>query len=154
MIRKIAAHCFILSLLAAPIVAQSIASRAAYDRATETSIAGVIVGVDAYPGADGVVGVHLEVNTGREFVQVHVGPAIYLGANNFFFFADERVSVIGSRVSTDARTAIWARTIAKGPSMLVLRNENGTPKWTPAADGADGCGVSHASVGRTTTTER
>jgi hypothetical protein len=34
--------------------------------------------------------------------------------------------------------------------MLVLRNEDGTPRWTPATDGADGCGVNHPPLVRTT----
>ena len=149
--RKVCIHLFILSLLAAPIVAQSIATaRSAYDRATEMSLAGTIVGVDAYQSADGTVGVHLEVNTGRGFARVHVGPATYIGQNNFSFLADERVSVIGARVSKEGSSAVWARAIAKGSTLLVLRNEDGTPKWTPAIDGTDGCGVNHPPLLQTT----
>lgn len=148
MTRKVCVHLFILSLLAAPIVAQTVARSGSYDRAAETIVAGTIDGVDAYAAADGTIGVHLEVNTGRDFVRVHVGPATYIGQNNFFFLKDERVSIIGARVR--GGSAVWARAITKGSVVLVLRNEDGTPKWIPATDGADGCGVNHAPLVLTT----
>ena len=149
MTRNVCIHVFVLGLLAAPIVAQSVATpSSAYDRARETLVAGTIDGVDAYAAADGTVGVHLEVNTGRDFVRIHVGPATYIGQNNFFFLKDERVSIVGARVH--GGSAVWARAITKGSVILVLRNEDGTPKWTPATDGADGCGVNHAPLVLTT----
>ena len=140
----------ILSLIAAPILAQSIAAPATYDRAAEAAIAGTVVGVDGFPAADGTVGVHLEVNTGKQIVRVAVGPAAYIGQNNFSVFIDERVSIIGARISRDGETVVEARTIAKGSAMLVLRNEDGTPRWIPAAGGTDGCGVNHPLLARTT----
>jgi hypothetical protein len=90
------------------------------------------------------------MNTGSNNVRVHVGPATYTGQNNFAFIADERVSVIGARVSRGGDSAVWARAIMTGSTMLVLRNEDGTPKWTPAIDGTDGCGVTHPPLQRTT----
>jgi hypothetical protein len=147
MIRNVSIHLFVLSLLAAPIVARM---SSAYDRATETSLAGTVAGVDAYAAADGTVAVHLEVNTGRDIVRVHVGPATYIGQQNFSFLNDDRVSIIGARVSQDGNSAVWARAIMKGSAMLVLRNEDGTPKWTPAVDGTDGCGVEHPPLPRMT----
>jgi hypothetical protein len=141
----------VMSLLAAPLLAQSaVASGRGYDRAAEVAITGTVVGVDAYAAPDGAVGVHLEVNTGREFVRVVVAPAMYIGQNNFSFLTDDPVTIIGARVSHDGSTAVWARTIAKGSTMLVLRSEDGTPRWTPATDGADGCGVNHSPLVRTT----
>jgi hypothetical protein len=149
--RKTVGQVFILSLFAAPILAQTHATpRTAYDRATEAAIAGTIVGVDAYRAVDGTVGVHLEVNTGRELVRIVAGPATHIGQNNFAFLIDERIAIIGARASGDGDAAVWARTIAKGSTMLVLRNEDGTPRWTPATDGTDGCGVNHPPLVRTT----
>ena len=148
--RKTVGQFFILSLFAAPILAQTVATpRPEYDRATESAIAGTIVGVDPYL-VDSEVGVHLVVNTGEGFVNVVAGPATYLGQNNFSFLLDDRIVVIGPRVSRAGYASVWARTIAKGSTMLVLRNEDGTPRWTSATDGADGCGVNHPPLVRTT----
>lgn len=147
MTRRLYVGVFVAGVLAAPVLAQSIAGPSNhYDRAAETSIAGTITGVDPYVAADGATGVHLEVNTGRAFVNVHVAPAAYIGQQNFFFLKDDRISIIGARVAS----SLWARAITKDSSMLLLRNEDGTPRWIPATDGADGCGVNHPPIAATT----
>jgi hypothetical protein len=139
---------FVLSLIAAPLAAQSLPSgTTAYDRASEITVAGTISGVDSYMTPDGAVAVHFDLDTGSDLVTVHLGPAMYIGQNNFFFLKDERVAVIGARVRG---SGIWARAITKDGATLVLRNEDGTPRWVPAVDGTDGCGVNHAPVAVTT----
>jgi hypothetical protein len=60
------------------------------------------------------------------------------------------VEVIGAPTESDGHTTIWAKAIMKGSQMLVLRNADGTPKWTPATDGTDGCGVAHPPLPRAT----
>ena len=118
-----------------------------YDPAAETQVSGPIVGVVSAPAPDGKVGVHLQVKTETGIVNVHVGPALFIGDNNFYFFAEEQVQVTGAVVGRGADAAIWARTVTKGNKTLILRNEDGTPRWTLAtADDPDGCGVPHAPI--------
>ena len=74
---------------------------------------------------------------------------MFIGQENFWFFADDQLVVTGARVS-GAEGPIWARTVQKGSTVLVLRSADGTPKWTPPTDGADGCGVNHPPIQRTT----
>lgn len=136
-----------LSLIALPLAAQSLPPGATkYDRANEITVAGTISGVDSYATPEGVA-VHFELDTGSDFVTVHLGPATYIGQSNFFFLKDERVAVVGARVRG---SGIWARAITKDGATLVLRNEDGTPRWTPAVDGTDGCGMNHAPAVVTT----
>jgi hypothetical protein len=124
---------------------------AKYDRATEKTISGTIKAVASYPGPDGSVGVHLDLKTADgTMVSVHVGPALYVGQQNFWFFADDQIEVIGSKVTQEWNTPIWAKAILKGSSGLILRNDDGTPKWTPAGEGTDGCGVTHPPLARAT----
>ena len=148
MMRTVWIPVFVLTLAAAPGLAQSSAG-SGYDRAAEKAISGTITGVDAYIDNSGAVGVHIEVDTGRGLVFVHLGPAIFIGQNNFSFLRDEKVSVIGA--PAPGTSALWARTIAKDSTMLVLRNEDGTPKWAPAINGLDGCGVNHPPLPAATT---
>ena len=122
---------------------------ARYDRATEKTYSGTIKAVASYPAPDGAVGVHLDLQTPEGLFDVRVGPAMFVGQENFWFFADDRLVVIGARASGD-EGPIWARAIQRGSAILVLRGEDGTPKWTPATDGTDGCGVNHPPVQRTT----
>jgi hypothetical protein len=120
----------------------------AYDPHTEITLGGVVTGVVATTGADGTVGVHLNVATARNTtVKVHLGPAMFIGMNDGSFFTDDLVLVTGAYVTHDAEVALWARTITKKGKTITLRDADGSPRWPVAtADDPDGCGVSHAPV--------
>jgi hypothetical protein len=120
-----------------------------YDRAAEGAITGTILHVASGASADGIVGVHLDLKTNGGLLDVALGPALFVGQNNFWFSADERVEIIGARMPRDGGT-VWARAVMKGSTILVLRNEDGTPKWAPPIDGTDGCGVAHPVLPRIT----
>ena len=114
-----------------------------YDKATETTINGTVRYVLSAASDDGTVGVHLEVTTPDGPVRVALGPAMYIASNNFYFFVDQPVSVVAAKVGKSGE--FWARTVSKdGKNFLVLRNDDGTPKWSEADE--DGCGVSHAPI--------
>jgi hypothetical protein len=117
-----------------------------YDKSKETMISGPIRYVLAGASQDGVIGVHIELKTPTGLVRVSLGPALFIASNNYYFFMDEQVSVVGAKVGPNGE--IWARTVTKdGKNFLVLRDEDGTPRWERATDDdPDGCGVSHAPI--------
>jgi len=137
-------------LVAAASVMLAAQAPARYDRAAEKTVTGTIKALVSYAAADGSVGVHFDLKTADGIVNVHVAPAAYIGQQNAYFMADDEVTIIGARMTADGTTAIWVKAIQKGSSMLVLRADNGTPKWTPATDGTDGCGVAHPPLPRGT----
>ena len=144
MIHKAAIAVFVLSLSAAPVLEESSTPGGrGYDDAAETSIAGTIKRVATFQDAAGTVAVHLDLQTAEGLVSVHLAPAMFMGKNNFWFFADDGVEIIGARTVHDGNAAVWAKAIQKGRTVLVLRSADGTPKWTPPTDGTDGCGVDH-----------
>jgi hypothetical protein len=117
---------------------------AIYDPATEFTTTGTIVQVLSAADASGLVGVHVEVKTDTGKLKVHIGPALFIGENNFWFQADDQIELTGSTVSHTGAAAVWARVIKKDGKTLTLRNERGAPLWK--ADGgkdSDGCGVAH-----------
>jgi hypothetical protein len=123
------------------------AQTAPYNPAAETSVSGTIRYVISVVGPDGSVGVHFELKTASGPVRVHVAPAVFIGMNNFSFFADDTVAIRGARVGKGADEAIWARLVVKDGKTLVLRDDDGTPRWPRATDeDPDGCGISHAPV--------
>jgi hypothetical protein len=124
-------------------------SPAAHNGAAERVVSGTIKTVVALPAADGSVGVHLDLRTADGMVDVIVAPAMFIGQQNFWFFADDPVVVIGVAVS-DPEVPVLAKAIQKGSSVLVLRREDGTPRWAAGNDGVDGCGVNHPPIQRTT----
>jgi len=149
MIRHFAMSVLLSGALAASVSAQSRPpAHAQYDPSAEAAFGGVITQVISVVGPDGTVGVHLNLKTGTgNVVRVHLGPAMFIGMNNFSFFADEQVLVTGPIVSHNGESAVWARQVTKGGKTLTLRSPDGTPRWPYAtADYPDGCGISHEVV--------
>jgi hypothetical protein len=120
-----------------------------YDRTEERVFSGTIKSVGSFPAADGSVGVHIDLKTPDGLLDIRIGPAAFIGQNNFWFFADDPIVVIGAKEPA-SDGAIWAKAIQKGSQVLSLRGDTGMPKWKPAIDGIDGCGVNHLPLQRTT----
>ena len=119
-----------------------------YDPRVEASYGGVVTSVVSVVGPDGNVGVHLNLKTATgTIVKVQVGPAMFIGMNNFSFLADDLILVKGAYVSHDGEVAVWARQISKAGKTLELRTLDGAPRWPAVtAEDPDGCGVSHDRV--------
>jgi hypothetical protein len=142
MIRKLITG--VILLVSASVLSAQPSAR--YDRAAEKTISGTIKAVVAFPAEDGSVGVHFDLKTADGLVSVHVAPALYIGQQNAFFFADEQIEVIGTRTVEYGNIAIWAKSIQKGNTLLVLREADGTPMWNATGDATDGCGVNHTAL--------
>src|SRR5215510_5442925 len=99
-------------------------------RTAERTISGTIKSVGSFPAADGSVGVHIDLRTPDGLVEISVGPAAFIGQNNFWFFADDPVVVIGAREQA-SDDVVRAKVIQKGSQVLVLRTDVGVPNWTP-----------------------
>jgi hypothetical protein len=133
---------------ASPVWAQSSKPSTRYEPAAETTIAGVVTGVVSVASADGTVGVHLNVRTTEgKIVKVHLGPAMFIGMNDFYFLVEDLVAIKGTTVMHDGEVGFWARLVTKGAKTLTLRSDDGTPRWPFATEeDPDGCGVSHAPI--------
>ena len=144
MMRSLALSSFVLGVVAT-ISAAKPPAPGRYDPSVEASYGGVVAGVVSVAGPDGTVGVHLNLKTATgTIVKVHLGPAVFIGMNNFSFLADDLILVTGAYVSHDGDVALWARQVFKKGKTLALRGPDGTPRWPVAtADDPDGCGVSH-----------
>src|SRR5262245_2750904 len=86
----------------------AVAQGARYDKAREVTVSGPVRYMLPGTSQDGLIGVHLEVMTATGLVRVAIGPALFIAANNYYFFADEQVSIVGAKA--DATGEIWART--------------------------------------------
>jgi hypothetical protein len=129
------------------VAAAATAQTVQYDPSKEVAVSGVIRYVVSVTAPDGTVGVHLELTTPEGPVRVHIAPAMFVGMNNFSFLTDETVAVKGAKVTKAGETAIWARQVVKDGKTLVLRDDDGTPRWPRATmDDPDGCGLAHAPV--------
>ena len=122
----------------------------AYNKEGEQVFSGTVKHVVSFAAPDGTVGVHVDLQTADGLVNVHIAPAMYIGMQNFWVDAGDKVEIVGSRVAEDENVAVWVRTIKKGSQTLAVRNDDGTPRWAPPIDGADGCGVNHTALPRGT----
>jgi hypothetical protein len=151
MTRKITVHALMFMVwfgAAAAVLAQS--ASLAYDPTEETIISGTLLHVVSLSGPDGF-GVHFDLKTPNGMVNVHVGPAIYIGQSNFWFFADDQVEITGVKEFVDGNKSFVARSIKKADGKtLTLRGPDGKPLWTPNVNGTDGCGVAHPALPRGT----
>jgi hypothetical protein len=121
-----------------------------YNPTEEITITGTILHVVSLQAPDGF-GVHFDFKTAAGLVNVHVAPAIYIGASNFWFFADDQVEITGVKMFVDGNKSFVARAIKKADGkVLKLRGADGFPLWAPPIDGTDGCGVSHPVLPRGT----
>jgi len=151
MIRTLVARCCMVALslgTSAAVLAQS--GSIAYDPAAELTISGTIQHAVSFPAADGSVGVHFDFKTATGIVNVHVAPAMFIGQENFWFFADDRLEIVGVKALIDENSSFIARSITKDGKTLTLRRAGGAPAWSPAIEGADGCGVNHTALPRGT----
>src|SRR6185295_17575052 len=98
---RLATFVFIGTLGASTVFAQAANAPDQKPPAAEISTSGTILHVVSAAAPDGTVGVHLDVRTPAGLVKVSVGPAMFIGMNNFFFFADEAVHITGTYVVHD-----------------------------------------------------
>lgn len=104
-----------------------------YDKATETTVVGTVDEVQTHQGRAGGTGTHLVLKTETGSLDVHVGPTSWLADQKYAFAKGDRLEVIGSKVKVDSADAFLARTIKRGDSTIVLRNQDGIPAWSRGA---------------------
>jgi hypothetical protein len=101
-----------------------------YDTKTVETINGSIISIDksaSFYGKSGR-GYHLTVKTEKETITVHLGPSSYL-EGKIKLQKGDNIEVTGSRTKIDGKPVIIAQKIKSGSSEVVLRDEDGTPKW-------------------------
>lgn len=104
-----------------------------YDLNAINTIRGEVVSTSTFTPMGGMVrGVHLQVKTENETVDVHLGPAWYIENQDISIETKDKIEVTGSRV-TFAGTeepVIIAASVKKGDTTLKLRDEQGFPIWS------------------------
>jgi hypothetical protein len=100
-----------------------------YDAATEVTLKGEVTDVTTQTGRHGMSGIHVTLKGDAAPVDVRLGPADYLEQQHFQVIKGDVIEVVGSKVTIAGAEAVLARTVKKGETPVVLRDENGMPKW-------------------------
>lgn len=101
-----------------------------YNLGTVESFSGKVLAVERVDSRKGNwKGLHLQVDTGKEKIAVHLGPEWYMGKHDIDIAAGDQLNITGSRVTEGENTYIIAGEIRKGEAVYTLRDEAGKPAW-------------------------
>lgn len=101
-----------------------------YNTKTVETIKGKVLSVDGFIPARGMShGVHLQVQTQKDIVNVHLGPAWYIQNQDIVIKPEDKIEIKGSKINNAYEPAIIAAEVKKGNMTLVLRSEDGFPVW-------------------------
>ena len=101
-----------------------------YNAKTVETIGGKVLSVEkTSPAKKRGYWVDLILQTEKETIAVQLGPAWYIDKQTPRIEANDTITVTGSRVTMDGRSAIVAADITKGNELLKLREDNGIPVW-------------------------
>jgi len=102
-----------------------------YDIKTVETMQGKVVAVERFAPRKGMSpGVHLQVQTDRQKVSVHLGPAWCIDRQELQIAVGDRITVRGSRIDFDGKPAVIAAEVHKGDETLTLRDADGYPVWS------------------------
>jgi hypothetical protein len=100
-----------------------------YDLKTETKISGSVTEVIQVPPGSALEGTQLKIRNYLETAVVYLGPPEFIKIFDFKFHAGEEVEITGSKVKCGTNELILARRVSVGNTLIVFRNEKGTPQW-------------------------
>ncbi|MGH8094540.1 MAG: DNA-binding protein [Chthoniobacterales bacterium] len=115
----------------AGLITSSVVAQRNYDPKTVETVQGKVLSVEkTSPPAQHGHGVHLMLQTAKETIEVHLGPAGFVEKQAMKIAANDTITVTGSRIMMNGKPAIVAAQIKKGDEVLKLRDENGVPAWS------------------------
>jgi hypothetical protein len=79
------------------------------------------------------IGAHVTIQTATGIVDVHLGPASYLRANNFALSAGESVRFVGVSTPANKGNIFLARIAQKHDQSIAIRSPSGLPQAAAAA---------------------
>lgn len=121
-----------LAIVAAVVIAalggSSALTQSNYDPKTVETVEGKVLSVEKTQQRGH--GIHLTLQTDKEAISVHLGPAWYIDKQTPKVEANDTITVTGSRVTFGGKPAIIAAQVKKGNDVLKLRDNNGIPAWS------------------------
>ncbi len=119
---------------------------AIYDPTTVTTVSGKVSEVTRYEmGGRLGPGVHLTLETEKQTLDVHLGPARYVDEQTPKINVGDHVTITGSRITLQGKPALIAAEVKENGATLKLRDvKTGVPQWS----GGGGRGRGRGPAGR------
>ncbi|MCU0846510.1 MAG: DNA-binding protein, partial [Spirochaetes bacterium] len=77
----------------------------------------------------GTWGSHVMLKNEKETIGIHLGPEWFI-KDKMKILKGDSITVVGSRIKQDGKDVIIARSVQKNETTLILRDDNGFPKWS------------------------
>ena len=97
-----------------------------YDISKEIRIQGAVSGIEEVDSG-GAIGLHLQVQTSGELVDVHLGVGPAISKDSVGIAEGQPVSVIGVMAKVGENPVLLARILTTPSRIFILRNEHGLP---------------------------
>jgi hypothetical protein len=102
-----------------------------YNPNTVETISGNVIDIEKMTPMKGMdFGLHLILKTDNKQISVHLGPAGFVENQEMKIEPNDRITVKGSRVTSNGNPTIIAAEVMKGSKVLKLRDERGVPVWS------------------------
>lgn len=98
----------------------------AYDLAKEINIQGAVQKIEVVTTA-GILGTHIQLQTAKGIVDVHLGSAPVASAKTLGLVTGQNVSITGMMADSDGNSVLLARVLTTSNHIFILRNEHGLP---------------------------
>jgi hypothetical protein len=102
----------------------------AYDLTSQQSMRGWVVETrDFQCPVSGTMGSHITVKNETTIIEVHLAPATFMKQYEINIRKGDNVTVFGSRISFEGKTALIAKSVAIGRETFTFRDPAGKPLW-------------------------
>lgn len=102
----------------------------AYDQTSQQSMRGWVVETrDFQCPVSGTMGSHITVKNETSTIEVHLAPASFMKQYEINIRKGDNVTVVGSRISFEGKTALIAKSVTIGRETFTFRDPAGKPLW-------------------------
>jgi hypothetical protein len=101
-----------------------------YAPASEQTMRGWVVETkDFQCPVTGTVGSHITVKSETSSIEVHLAPASFMKQYEINIRKGDNVTIVGSRITYEGKTALIAKSVAIGNETYNFRDQSGKPLW-------------------------
>jgi hypothetical protein len=101
-----------------------------YGQSSEQTVRGWVVETrDFQCPVSGTMGSHITVKNETSTIEVHLAPASFMKQYEINIRKGDNVTVVGSRISFEGKTALIAKSVAIGRETFIFRDPAGNPLW-------------------------
>ncbi|HXA86268.1 MAG TPA: hypothetical protein VNZ47_14400 [Candidatus Dormibacteraeota bacterium] len=102
----------------------------AYGQLNEQTMRGWVVETrDFQCPVSGTIGSHITIKNETSTIEVHLAPAAFMKQYEISIHKGDNVTVVGSRITFEGKSALIAKSVAIGRETYNFRDQTGKPLW-------------------------